>query len=852
MIIFTLIRKLLTWGQNSVTAFFHRWDKKNDNLRGYMLGGPKNAKRLAIIFLAFVVAMFAATIMIKKGVFTSVGTIIDRETAPGTKLPSSMVESIDKVDIMRGMEQSQAQNSPDCDSIIRNLKIRGSMTSKEKLDFEKFCRDKIPEEMAKIIEKIISGEIPESAVADVVSNLSEGTAASILKALESEDVKKALRGDAREAVAKNLAAIGKLDDPSAIKKAVTAISSAPPQFRADVVDAVRSIAELSSPEAKNDMLNSLAIARSPEEVKSVREFADVLQKATEKEQEVFAKAFTKAPDLETRNALRGAVAEIVQIPEGDPVRAKLTDFVRQASELPPGEQRAAYGKIANVANAYRTETDPDLKRAIGDAILQSKNIGELGELSDRLVAIKEALPSGAITKEMQIAAISGRDPEILRKVMAAAAAMRSGDKELAAAILNDQVPEDKVASLAAASEARNKTFFGSNSTGQGRDGSNASGASNASNNVSKDKLDSLVKERKKIQKESEKIKDKINEYMRLGIPLSDPRMLAAMKALSKFDDESKSLDDSISDMKSRLRQKLKEIRDRTSADFASAGVAIPNLDVGIPDDVIEGGEPAERLTDLDEYKEFWDYDDGVYGKKNRRYFKFNMPDGSASKNGSMLDSFKKTEWLASAPGGGTSGSPSGKVEFEMSRTLVIPGVLRRIPGTCIPSDKASNYTILFEFLAPVSNRKTGRVEIPTGSLAICKVKDFENDSARLNATCNAVDVGGKSDIQVNLSIGDANGADGTVGVVIDNRGWQLAGIFLTAFSAAVLDGISAQYISPFEQTANRTAREFLAIGAGNGASGILRDVAQKQIDNWTKEATWWCSYDGALASIRQN
>jgi hypothetical protein len=848
MIIFTLIRKLLTWGQNSVAAFFHRWDKKNDNLRGFMFGGPKNAKRLAIIFMAFIVAMFVATIMIKKGVFTPVGTIIDRETAPGTKLPSSMVESIDKADIMRGMEQSQAQNTPDCDSIIRNLKIRGSMTSKEKLDFEKFCRDKIPAEMAKIIEKIISGEIPESAVADVVSNLSENTAASILKALESEDVKMALRGDAKEAVAKNLAAIGKLADPSAIKKAVTAISSAPPQFRSDVVDAVRSIAELKSPEAKNDMLSSLAIARSPDEVKSVREFADVLQKATEDEQEIFAKAFTKAPDLETRNALRGAVAEIVQIPEGDPVREKLTDFVKQASELPPGEQRAAYGKIANVANAYRTETDPDLKRALGDAILQSKNIGELGELSDRIVAIQEALPSGAVSKEMQIAALSGRDPEILKKVMAAAAAMRSGDKELAAAILNDQVPEDKVASLAASSEARSKTFFG-DSSGQGGSGTNAA---NAASDVSKDKLDSLVKERRKLKKESEKTKEKINEYMRLGVPLSDARMLAAMKALSKLDDDSKSLDASISDMRNQLRQRLKEIRDRTSADFARAGVAIPNLDVGIPDDVIEGGEPAERLTDLDEYKEFWDYDDGVYGKKNRRYFKFNMPDGSASKNGSMLDSFKKTEWLAATPGGGNSGSPSGKVEFEMSRTLVIPGVLRRIPGTCIPSDKASSYTILFEFLAPVSNRKTGRVEIPTGSLAICKVKDFENDSARLNATCNAVDVGGKSDIQVNLSIGDANGADGTVGVVIDNRGWQLAGIFLTAFSAAVLDGISAQYISPFEQTANRTAREFLAIGAGNGASGILRDVAQKQIDNWTKEATWWCSYDGALASIRQN
>lgn len=838
MMIFQLLKKLLGKIQQLIAAYFHRLEKNGDNVRGYALGGPRQARRLAAVFTLFVIGLLVATVMIKRGVFTSVESVIDRETAPGTKLPTDVSGSFDRNDLYR-FELNNAQNETgvDCDLILKNLKLRGILTQKEKIDFDRACRDKLGDGVSSIVDKIVAGEIPSSVVADVLDTVTNQNAADVLRALDSDDVRNALRGDSKDLIARNLSDLGRLSSGD-LKKAVAAVTNAPPQFREDVIDSVKSIAKLESPEARASLLNTLGAARSKDEVKGIRDFADTLGSATGDEQKILARAFEKAPDMDARRALQRAAREIVQIPRDDPVRGKLVTAIKDISELPPEKQKDAYNKIADVANLYRTTDDPDLKSALASAILAGENPDDILALADRLDNMKAVDSKIPLEKELKLAAITGADREVLDKLSAAAVLANEGKNEEATRALSGDIPAKDLAGIIKMREQRKNDPFKEADRPEDRD-------------ISKFKLDSLIVERDSLRKEKKKLENQVSNYLRAGIPLSDVKLLGTMKELAKVDDLISTLDTTISDVRARLISRINDLRKRTEADYAAAGVAIPDYKIEIPSEVLADNTPSERLTDLVNTREFWDYEGAKDISKSKKYFSFNTPEGS---NKSLLESARgpgETTWYVSGPAAGTSGSNAGAAEFEMSRTLVVPGIVRRIPEECIPSNKAGTYTLLFEFLTSVANRKTGRMEIPAGSVAICKVKDFDNDSGRLNAQCSAVDVGGSTDLKVNLALGDADGADGLLGIVKDNRGWQLAGVFLTAFSAAILDGISFQFVRPIEQKAERQAQDFLVVGTSGGASNILRDVAQRQIERWSRASTWWCSYNGALASVKQ-
>ena len=838
MIIFQFVRKLMAWLTSLVNSILFRMERKTDNQRGYAFGGPKNAKRIALLFLSFVVAMVLATIMIKRGVFSPVDSVIDRETAPGAKLPTEVNAGFDKSDIFR-MERDAASSSSmvDCDRIMSNLRIRGTLTAREKLDFDKSCRDKFGKEISAVVDKIVSGEVPTNVVSDIMQNLSRENAGNILKALDNEEVKKTLQSDAGSTVAKNLADLGKLS-PKELDKAVAAIRSAPPQFREDVVDNIKAIAKLESAKARDTMLDVLGAARSKEELAGIKEFTDTIAKAKDGEQEIFATAFKKAPDLNTRKSLTNAAKEIIQIPEDDAIRGKLVDFVKMASDLPADKQKQAYDNLANVANIYRTTDDPDIKKNIADAINEARNLDDIAKLSNRLSDLKTAMGIGLVDKDDQIAMVLGKDKDVMDRLQAAAALARAGNKDEAAKILKSK----KMTERGLEALRRQPTTDGA-----------PHGASMG--DASKDKLEDLIGKKRDALDRKKSLTDKINELLKLGISPTDPRMLDLYKELAGVDDELTKLDALIADTRTQLMQRLDDLKRRTLAEYGAAGVAMPDFEIKLPDDAADKGAPRERLQDLATVKEFWDGDDGESRIRTKKFFKFSAPNGkNVDSQGGLLAQATggAKSWMVYPPAGGVSGSSGAAREFEMSRTLIIPGILRRIPVEGIPSNKAGSFTIQFEFLVSVANRKTGKIEIPAGSIALCKVKEFENDTGRLSAGCNAVDVGGRDDIKVNLALGDPKGSDGVQGIIIDNRGWQLAGIFLTAFSAGVVDAFSQQFVSPFEQKADKKAQDILVVGAGGGASAILRDVAQKQIDNWSKANTFWVGYDGMLATIKQN
>jgi hypothetical protein len=202
-------------------------------------------------------------------------------------------------------------------------------------------------------------------------------------------------------------------------------------------------------------------------------------------------------------------------------------------------------------------------------------------------------------------------------------------------------------------------------------------------------------------------------------------------------------------------------------------------------------------------------------------------------------------------GGAAQGGVAATKEFEISRLQRVPGVVRRIPAEGISSNDVGKTIIEFEFLADVASRKTGKIEIPRGSIAICKAKSFDADTGRLSATCDKVDTGASEDLAVNFTLADGAGTDGLPGRVTDSRGWYLAGVFMTAFSQAIIDAFTEVSLGPIQSRAAQSAADILVLGAGTGTRDILQEVATKQIEDWQKAAVFWHGYDGQIATLRQ-
>ena len=848
-----LFKKIFDKISKFVAALLYRWERKNDNPHGYAMGGPKKMRAKLIIFVSLILGLAFATIFIKKGFYTSVEQNLDRETSPGAKLPTDLTTGIDKTDLQRLEGKSHDISSRvDCDRILANLRIRGTLSEREKIDFDRSCRDRVGKAMAEIIDKVLSGEVPKSVASEIMQTVTPKNADAVLNALNNEEVKKALRTDAGGVIARNIGNMGNLSDQQ-LSDAVKMIRAAPPQFRENLIDAVKSAAQLESPEAREALLHAVGKARSAEELKDVQSFAETIAKAKPDEQKVFAVAYEKAPDQDTRRALARSASEIVQLAQDDPVRAKLVGMVKQVSDLPPEQQKNAYNKIADVANAYRTTNDPDVKRGIGEAIMAAQSPNELVGLAKRLENLKDAEKAGPIEKDMRLAVIAGHDDEAVGKVRAAGELVRSGDMESAKKALSGKLEEDELQRILKKADDDSKNPFGANGT--------APGADKPKEEISAQHLKDLEAEKINLGNKKKTLEAQILEYQRQGLEPGDSRMVDLYRELGATTDRLKTLSDSLVDVRYKLRQKLLDLKSRTKSEFEAAGIAMPDIDIKIPDDVVAHQAPEERLSNLRDVGEFWSSEDGSYKKRRRKYAKFNFVDvgglgGDAGNTGdSILSKATKRggdSWMMGAPGQGSQGGANTAAEFEMSRTLHIPGVIRRIPDGGISSKKVGTITVLFEFMGPVINRKTGRVEINVGDVAICKLKDFENDTGRLNAGCNLVDTGSRDDIRVNFSLGDAQGADGVPGEIVDNRGWYLAGAFLTAFSASVIDGYSQQVLAPVQQKAAKAATDFVVIGGGSGATSVLQQIAQKQVEEWQNGTTYWIGYDGMLATIRQN
>lgn len=845
-----LVTKLLSWISNVINAIWYRINKKRTDVRGNgPFGDSKSTRTKAYAFAATILLLALVAVFIKKGLLTSVNDHFDRETAPGAKLPTTIAGSVNKNDLlqaeMKGLDGSQRV---DCAKLIANLKSRGEMIGPDRHNFDSQCRGFLSQDMLAIIDKILNKEIPPNAVADVMENTTEENAKDVNSALANENVRESLKGDGSETLAKELGVIGKLSN-SEISSVVDKVKNSPPQFRSDIVSAVKATVKLEDPEARSAMIKSINAAKSKEELQENTIFAETLAKATSPdEQKTLAEAFEKAPGIEVKKALSKAAQEVVLLdkPEDAAIRNKLVNNIKETSNLPPDQQKDAYNNIASVAKTYRTTSDPELKKAIGDAIMESRGPEEMAGLSDRVKMIAVVKQVTPIEKDDEVAVVVNKDPETLEKIKAAFALASSGDRESAKKAMKGELTQPEMAAAAQKAASSAKEPFKGNEE-----------KAKIESDVNLPNIEEAVKEERKFAQKKKNAEQKLLQYLKAGIEPGDSKMVEVYKEISESDREVNLLSERIGTMKIALRKKISSLRDKAKLDFAEAGIAFPEMDIKIPEGDIKANTPEERFTNLPELKEFWSSEEGGSNKNKSKYFKFSTGGmGGGEQGASLLGKATKglgtrDTWYSNGFTSGAGTTNNTNYEFEMSRLTEIKGYLRHVPAECVASKQASSTFLQFVFIDSVANRKTGKIEIPSGSVALCKIKNFENDTGRLYATCNTVDIGGKSDIKVNLELASANGSDGVLGQIRDERGWELAGIFLTAFTASALDGVTAQFVSPYESKAKKAASDYLIAGASGGGAAILQDVATKQIDKWSTANTFWCSYDGALAIIKQ-
>jgi hypothetical protein len=523
-----------------------------------------------------------------------------------------------------------------------------------------------------------------------------------------------------------------------------------------------------------------------------------------------------------------ATRELAKIDRDDPVRGRLLEKLTALAALPPERQVDGAATLGDIAGRYASERGPVKKQAIADAVAAAKSPDSLGGLSRRLASLDQIGPLPV--KDLDLSDyLLGNKIDTVAKIDAAAEAVQRGAGQDAKNLISGDLLVEDTTYRRGAETPRVDTGVSV-----------------------KQRLDEAESALKKTRREIQKSESEIITLKALELAPTDASVVRAYTKLGQLKLEEKTFVDEAEAARSELIAKIRALKNKTGEELATMGVAMPDLVVPASRLDAATDAPPERLSDLRDVPGFFDSLGSLKRTKKLRFGEISAAGEGRTK--SLLDhSLAKmpTTWVVSG-GPGAAGQSDRVGGFEMSRTQFAPGVMMRVPPKGIPSDRASKYTLFFKFIGAVADRKTGVITVPSGSVALCKVQDFDKNTGKMSAKCDRIDIGGSSDIDADLLLSDADGSDGLTGAVTDNRGWYLAGVFMTAFTAAVLDGYSQSLTAPFEAKTQKTLGDYTAQGSISGAALIARDIADKQIDEWQKSPYFWHSFDGALATVRQN
>jgi hypothetical protein len=606
-----------------------------------------------------------------------------------------------------------------------------------------------------------------------------------------------------------------------------------------VLDAAVKLSQIEEPGARKALLTELKKARSPEQIRQLTDFADVIADMSTDEQNAFTEALVNTKTPEGREKLIQAARQIKKIDKDDPVRARLVEAIQEASKLDEDGQKKMYDRLGKVAQVYAETDDPDLKRAMAKELTEFQNdLTGLAKAADRIIDVAAASETGLLDKKTALDIIAGVNDGEYKKIKTVADLVRAGNMDLAKDVMTGKVSLDEADQYLA-------------QTGRKIDST-----------VSANDLKILANKKIELQKENAAIQAEIDSLLAAGVSPDDPRIKELYRRMLINDQAVEELTKLIAEGRRQLQDRLSNLRRKLGEEFGAAGFRLPEFDIDLPSFSDDNGAPPPRLSNLRDVPEFWEpgaIDDaqGPGGRKKVKSLRFTTnADANQPLSRSIFDEMIEDAGPGGVAynnlyGGAAQGGVAATKEFEISRLQRVPGVVRRIPAEGISSNDVGKTIIEFEFLADVASRKTGKIEIPRGSIAICKAKSFDADTGRLSATCDKVDTGASEDLAVNFTLADGAGTDGLPGRVTDSRGWYLAGVFMTAFSQAIIDAFTEVSLGPIQSRAAQSAADILVLGAGTGTRDILQEVATKQIEDWQKAAVFWHGYDGQIATLRQ-
>jgi hypothetical protein len=821
------VQRMLDYLQKLVDGYLYRKEKKNGAVHGDDDTVRKARRTISYTMVGAIILLIVA-MLIREGAFLSSDFFIDREipSAPRQKLTINDKITQTDLDIIR--DATSSKSGQDCRSMSARLQETGSLNSADKEMYLKECIAGMDKALGGVISKVLTNDLSADTAKKVLSGLSVKNAQQTDAALENQEVIKALKSDSGSSIAEALPTLSSLK-PEEASKAAKIIANTPPQFRQTSISAIKDISAVQSPDARKSLLDSLETARSPEDINLVKNFAREVKNLNPDEQKITTDAFVKTATPEAKKAFTEAVKNIAKIDKDDPVRGRLIEGLTQIPNLKPEDQGQAAQSIAGIASNYANEKDPAKRQAIADSFSGIKTPSDINGLADRLATLDTL--KGLPVKDKDVSNyLLGKDVATLQKINAASDALGKGAGDDSKKILTGDIRAEE----SKYQTTREKTQTETNAA------------------ALNDKLSDAEKSLAKTRNEIKKSEAEVISIKGLSLPATDPVVVHAYAKLGNLKEEEKTRLKAVEEARASLVAKIEEIKNRASTELSQVGVAMPNIIIPVSKNDEIASLPAERLTDLRDTPGFFDSQSAKRKAKRLMFGEFGS-DGESTTTSLLAHAVSKMpkSWTVSG-GPGISGQSDKVASFEMSRTQFAPGIVLRIPPNGIPSDKVSKYTIFFKFIGAVPDRKTGKIAIPSGSIALCKVQDFDKNTGKLSAKCDRVDIGGPSDIETDLVLNDADGSDGLTGAITDNRGWYLAGVFMTAFTAAVLDNYSKDLTAPYESKSQKTLGDYTAQGSISGAALIARDIADKQIEEWQKAPYYWHSFDGALATVRQN
>jgi hypothetical protein len=258
-------------------------ESKNDDLRGQGAGGDRKNRRNIMIVLSLFFLGFLLVTLTKSDVFISPERIVEHETTPGAKLNRELVGDLNIADI-ESIERESAfiGSQTDCMGIINNLKMRGVLTFQEKESLLRDCRHIFSQEELEAITAISDKGYTGDIATKLLNNLTPDNARKVVEALENSDVDRSLRSGSGDILADNIGKLQNLNTKD-IGDLARILNETPPQFRDEVMAAARNIDALSSDQARANLLEELAKAKSPEDVALISDLSKALQSASDDE-----------------------------------------------------------------------------------------------------------------------------------------------------------------------------------------------------------------------------------------------------------------------------------------------------------------------------------------------------------------------------------------------------------------------------------------------------------------------------------------------------------------------------------------------------------------------------------------